>query len=118
MILDVIIDERTIVNNLSRDELIEFIKEIDLIVADYDFTNELKNYFVEEIKKEDEVEICSEMSCDKKGCRINTHMVNDNYCPDCKKQILLRQLELTGECVNPNFVEEMSKAIKDKLNEG
>lgn len=117
MRLNVIIDERTIVNNLSRDELIKFIKEIDLIMADYDFTNELKNYFVTEIKNEDKIDIRSKMICDKKGCRTNTHMVNNNYCVDCKKQIVLKQLELEGECINHNFANVMSEAIKDKLNE-
>jgi len=56
MVLDIIIDERTIVNNLSRDELIEFIKEIDRMIAEYDFTAELRDYFVAEMKEEERLE--------------------------------------------------------------
>lgn len=42
-----------ITRSLSREELADFIKAIDLEVAEYDFTEELKNYFVKEIEKED-----------------------------------------------------------------
>jgi len=56
MRLDIIIDERTIVNNLNRGELIEFIKEIDRIVAEYDFTEELRDYFVAEMEEEEKLE--------------------------------------------------------------
>ena len=37
----------------TADELFDFIKALDARVADYDFTNKLKNYFVEEIQQED-----------------------------------------------------------------
>ena len=41
-------------DQLDRDELIDLIKMIDSDVADYDFTYELKEYFVEEIRREEE----------------------------------------------------------------
>jgi hypothetical protein len=37
----------------TADELFDFIKALDARVADYDFTNKLKSYFVEEIQQED-----------------------------------------------------------------
>ena len=42
--------------NLSRDELIDFIKEIDLSVAEYDFTAKLRDHFIMEMAKEDTFE--------------------------------------------------------------
>ena len=37
----------------EHDEIKHVIIELDRMVADYDFTKELRDYFVEEIKKED-----------------------------------------------------------------
>ena len=39
---------------LDNDTIFEVIKDIDMGVADYDFTNRLAKYFKEEIKKENE----------------------------------------------------------------
>ena len=39
----------------TADELFDFIKALDARVADYVFTERLKNYFVKEIEKEDEL---------------------------------------------------------------
>lgn len=40
----------SIASGLSREEIIEFIKAIDLSVADWDFTNELITYFKQQEK--------------------------------------------------------------------
>lgn len=37
----------------DREEVLDFIKKIDLLMGSYDFTNNLKTYFVGEIEKED-----------------------------------------------------------------
>jgi UDP-glucose 6-dehydrogenase len=37
----------------DRADLIELIKQIDKMVAEYDFTAKLRDYFVEEMRKED-----------------------------------------------------------------
>ena len=42
--------------SLSKGELIEFIKELDLSVAEYDFTKKLRDHFVLELAKEDSLE--------------------------------------------------------------
>lgn len=39
---------------LYDESIFELIKSIDLQVADYDFTKKLRDYFVKEMKKEDE----------------------------------------------------------------
>lgn len=39
---------------LDDESIFELIKSIDLQVADYDFTKKLRDYFVKEMKKEDE----------------------------------------------------------------
>jgi len=41
-------------DQLEQEELIDLIKMIDRDVADYDFTYELKEYFDEEVRREDE----------------------------------------------------------------
>ena len=52
------IDIRELVQNittsLTREELFDFIKEIDATIAEYDFTEKLRDYFVSEMEKEDE----------------------------------------------------------------
>jgi len=40
---------------LDHDDLLELIKQIDAEVADYDFTKELRDYFVEEVEDEDDL---------------------------------------------------------------
>jgi hypothetical protein len=53
---EIAIDELVIelCNQLEQDELVDLIKMIDQDVADYDFTHGLKEYFVEEILREEE----------------------------------------------------------------
>lgn len=41
--------------DLSKDELFNFIVKLDLCVAEYDFTERLRNHFIKEIEKEDEI---------------------------------------------------------------
>jgi regulator of sirC expression with transglutaminase-like and TPR domain len=40
----------TLADEMTREELFEFIKRIDLAVADWDFTNDLISYFKEQEK--------------------------------------------------------------------
>ncbi|MFA5745629.1 MAG: hypothetical protein WCX79_00260 [Candidatus Paceibacterota bacterium] len=49
--LDDLVEEICVLDDQS---IIDFIKSIDLMVADYDFTKTLRDYFVKEIKKEEE----------------------------------------------------------------
>lgn len=42
-----------IVSSSNAEEIFELIKELDLFVADYDFTLKLRDYFESEMKKED-----------------------------------------------------------------
>jgi hypothetical protein len=49
--LDDLVEEICILDDKS---IINFIKSIDLQVADYDFTKTLRDYFVKEMKKEEE----------------------------------------------------------------
>lgn len=53
------VDVQDLVEQLSRDldhaDLLELIKMIDKAQADYDFTEELRDYFVSEIEKEDAI---------------------------------------------------------------
>jgi hypothetical protein len=52
---------------LSKDDLLEFIKEIDLSVAEYDFTAKLRDYFVLEMAKEDKHLVNDlELGCERK----------------------------------------------------
>ena len=46
-----------LINSLSQDELVEFIKELNREVDDFDFTKELKNYFVAEMEDEEEEDL-------------------------------------------------------------
>jgi hypothetical protein len=39
----------------NREEISELIQELDRLEADYEFTEELRNYFVAEIAKEDSI---------------------------------------------------------------
>jgi hypothetical protein len=48
--LDDLVEE---ICTLDDKSIIDFIKSIDLMVADYDFTKTLRDYFVKEMKKED-----------------------------------------------------------------
>ena len=41
---------------LDDETIFEFIKSIDLHIAEYNFTKKLRDYFVEEIKKEDKAQ--------------------------------------------------------------
>jgi len=41
------------IKSLDDESIFELIKSIDLQVADYDFTKNLRDYFVKEMKKED-----------------------------------------------------------------
>jgi hypothetical protein len=45
-----------VTSQLSSDELLDFVKELDLRVADYDFTKSLRDYCVEAVKAEDAAE--------------------------------------------------------------
>lgn len=45
-----------LINSLSHEELIEFVKELDREVSDYDFTKDLRDYFLEEMEDEEEEE--------------------------------------------------------------
>lgn len=45
-----------LINSLSHEELIEFVKDLDREVSDYDFTKELRDYFLEEMEDEEEEE--------------------------------------------------------------
>lgn len=45
-----------LINSLSHEELIEFVKELDREVSDYDFTKELRDYFLDEMEDEEEEE--------------------------------------------------------------
>jgi hypothetical protein len=49
-----IVDE--IVSRNRREDIVDLIRRIDLRVADYDFTKELRDYFIEQIKIEDEAD--------------------------------------------------------------
>jgi hypothetical protein len=42
-----------LVDELERNSLTALIRDIDAVVADYDFTKKLRDYFVNEIKAED-----------------------------------------------------------------
>jgi len=46
----------SIKRDLSKDEIINLVKAIDLEVAEYDFTIKLRDYFVKEIEKEDKLQ--------------------------------------------------------------
>lgn len=41
-------------DQMDREELLDLVKMIDQDVADYDFTYELKEYFTEEVRREEE----------------------------------------------------------------
>lgn len=45
--------EDALIDWLSREELINFIKRVDRRIADYDFTKELRDYFISEVEGED-----------------------------------------------------------------
>lgn len=49
--LDDLVEE---ICDLDDESIIDFIKSIDLRVADYDFTKTMRDYFVKEMKKEEE----------------------------------------------------------------
>ena len=49
--LDNLIEE---IGTLNDETIFEFIKSIDMRVAEYNFTKKLRDYFVKEIKEEDE----------------------------------------------------------------
>ena len=51
--LQIDVDElvRNLHMSLSRDEMFDLIKRLDLSEADYDFTKRLHDYFTEEIRK-------------------------------------------------------------------
>lgn len=55
--VDANIDDEELIRQLirqnHRDDLIDFIKSLDLAVAEYEFTEKLRDYFVEEMEKED-----------------------------------------------------------------
>ena len=38
---------------MEREDLLDFIKHLNIEVADFDFTEELRDYFVKELDKED-----------------------------------------------------------------
>ena len=46
----------SIKRDLSKDEIINLVKAIDLEVAEYDFTIKLRDIFVKEIEKEDKLQ--------------------------------------------------------------
>lgn len=43
-----------ITSNFSRDEVFELIKGLDAGIAEYEFTQDLRDHFSEELRKEDE----------------------------------------------------------------
>lgn len=47
---------QSLLHNLNREELFDFITKLDLAVADYDFTEELRDHFTNELRKEDDAE--------------------------------------------------------------
>lgn len=47
----------TLLGSLTQDELVEFVKELNREIDDYDFTRELKDYFILEMEDEDEDEL-------------------------------------------------------------
>lgn len=60
MKIEIKIEEKEIIeqlyNSATNDDLFDFIKALDARVAEYDFTNRLKEYFVKEIEKEIELD--------------------------------------------------------------
>jgi hypothetical protein len=44
---------RQLVDELNRPAIAKLIKDLDALVADYDFTKKLRDYFVAEMKEED-----------------------------------------------------------------
>jgi len=71
------------------------------------------------------------MSCDKKGCRTNTHMVNDSYCMKCRNRMRNRKLKEMGmsdegddrmykydkEDIRKEMAEIMGEIIRKRLEE-
>ena len=47
---------QSLVHGMTRGDLIQFIKDLDLTVAEWEFTKELHDYFVEEMKKDTEAD--------------------------------------------------------------
>lgn len=47
----------TLLGSLTQDELLEFVKELNREIDDYDFTREMKDYFILEMEDEDEDEL-------------------------------------------------------------
>lgn len=45
-----------LVNSLSHEELVEFVKELNHEVSDFDFTKDLRDYFIVEMEDEEEDE--------------------------------------------------------------
>ena len=45
-----------IVQNWDKDQIFEYIRRLDLWVAEYDFTKRLKDHFVAEMEKEEKHE--------------------------------------------------------------
>lgn len=51
-IVDVDLLVRTIADDLSHEGVLDLVKKLDLEMQDYDFTKQLRDYFVQEIKDE------------------------------------------------------------------
>ena len=59
------------------------------------------------------------MSCDKKGCRTNTHMVNDSYCFNCKNRMRNQKLKEMGMSdEGDDRMYKYDKVIKEALRNG
>jgi len=43
-----------LITSLTHEDLIEFVKELDREVSDYDFTKELRDHFFKEMEEEDD----------------------------------------------------------------
>lgn len=45
-----------LINSLPHEELVEFVKELNREISDYDFTKEMRDYFCDEMEDEEEDE--------------------------------------------------------------
>lgn len=45
-----------LIGSLSHEELVEFVKDLNREVSDFDFTKELRDYFIDEMEDEEEEE--------------------------------------------------------------
>ena len=53
-----------LIGSLSHEELVEFVKELNRELADYDFTKELRDYFLEEMEEEEDEDFDYEIYTD------------------------------------------------------